>query len=99
MNTGRRHQLARALTILHDAKVKFELAETLCEEACGIVESIRGEEDESFNGMPESLQQSERGQASEAALNALTEAYDALDGIDVSSGLDEVISNIETAME
>lgn len=37
------------------------------------------QEDEAYNAMPESLQQSERGTRAEAALDALNEAKNSLD--------------------
>ena len=56
----------------------------------GHIEDLQSEEQEAFDNMPESLQQSERGQASEAAADALQSAYDAAD---------EAITNLETASE
>jgi hypothetical protein len=46
------------------------------------LESIIEEEQEYYDNMPESLQQGERGTASEDALTALREASDTLDTAD-----------------
>lgn len=42
---------------------------------------IQEEEQEAFDNMPESLQESERGEAMQEAIDAMDEAKDALDGI------------------
>jgi hypothetical protein len=54
-------------------------AETLVGEALSILTDVRDDEQSAFDNMPESLQQGERGQASEDAIDALTEACDTLD--------------------
>jgi hypothetical protein len=65
------------------------------EELKGELETIRDDEQEAFDNMPESLQQGERGQAAEAAVNALQEAIDMLDGFSV----EELTGHLETASE
>jgi hypothetical protein len=59
------------------------------------LETIRDDEQEVFDNMPESLQQGERGQASEAAISALQEAIDMLDGFSI----EELTGHLETASE
>ena len=76
MNKDRRDRIAKIKEALEDLR--------------GQIEDLQSEEQEAFDSMPESLQQSERGQASEAAANALQSAYDAAD---------EAITNLETASE
>lgn len=76
MNKDRRNQIA---------KIKEAL-----EELRGKIEDLQSEEQEAFDAMPESLQQSDRGQASEAAAEALQSAYDSAD---------EAINYLETAGE
>ena len=76
MNKSRRDQIA---------KIKEAL-----EELRGKIEDLQSEEQDAFDAMPESLQQSDRGQASEAAADALQSAYDAAD---------EAITNLESAAE
>lgn len=58
---------------------------------------IRDEEQEAFDSMPESLQGSERGEQSRAAIDALDEALSINDSI--SEELDEVAGLLETAAE
>lgn len=65
MNKSRRDQIA---------KIKEAL-----EELRGKIEDLQSEEQDAFDAMPESLQQSDRGQASEAAAEALQSAYDSAD--------------------
>lgn len=76
MNKDRRDRIAKIKEALEDLR--------------GQIEDLQLEEQEAFDNMPESLQQSERGQASEAAADALQSAYDAAD---------EAITNLETASE
>jgi hypothetical protein len=47
----------------------------------GDLENLAGEEQEKFDNMPENLQQGDRGQAIEAAAQALEEAYEVTDGV------------------
>lgn len=54
------------------------------------LEELMAEEEEYRDNMPENLQGSERYEAADAACDAMQEAVD---------GLDEVISNIESAIE
>ena len=76
MNKDRRDRIAKIKEALEDLR--------------GQIEDLQSEEREAFDNMPESLQQSERGQASEAAADALQSAYDAAD---------EAVTNLETASE
>ena len=57
MNKDRRDRIAKIKEALEDLR--------------GQIEDLQTEEQEAFDNMPESLQQSERGQASEAAADAL----------------------------
>jgi predicted RNase H-like nuclease (RuvC/YqgF family) len=76
VNKSRRDQIA---------KIKEAL-----EELRGKIEDLQSEEQDAFDAMPESLQQSDRGQASEAAAEALQSAYDSAD---------EAINYLEAAAE
>jgi hypothetical protein len=57
------------------------------------VESIRDEEQEYFDAMPENFQSGDKGQAAETAISALDDAISALEYIDLS----EIVSHLETA--
>lgn len=76
MNADRRKTLAKIAETIEAAKTDLE--------------SIRDEEQEAFDNMPEGMQQGERGTAMEAAVQELDEAID---------GLDSALSNIQTATE
>ena len=76
MNKDRRDRIAKIKEALEDLR--------------GQIEDLQSEEREAFDNMPESLQQSERGQDVEATVDALQSAYDAAD---------EAITNLETASE
>ena len=65
--------------------IREKLEELNCE-----LEGLQSEERDAFDAMPEGLQGGERGQASEAAADALDEA---------ASSLYDVISSLETAAE
>lgn len=59
------------------------------------VESIRDEEQEYFDNMPESLQGGDRGMVAEEAASNLEQAMDALEDID----LDSIVSYLEEAAQ
>jgi hypothetical protein len=76
MNKARRKQLDTLLEQFESLKSELE--------------TIASEERDSYDNMPESLQQGERGQASEAAADKMDEAV---------SSLEDVYSAIEEAKE
>lgn len=54
------------------------------------IEAVTSDEQDAFDSMPESLQQSERGQASESAISSLENAGNQLD--DVMGELSEAMA-------
>lgn len=72
MNNRRREMLSEAGALLTKAAV--------------IVESVRDDEQECFDNLPENLQESDRAQAMESAVDLL---YDALEDISSASNLIE----------
>ena len=72
MNKQRRERLAKLAEQVEGIKLELE--------------SLRFEEQEAFDNMPESLQGAERGQAMESAINAMEDA---------ETGLDEALASIE----
>jgi len=72
MNADRRNRIQEILGLVSELREK--------------IEEIRGEEQDAFDNMPESLQQSERGQTSESAASSLGEAVGYCD--DIESALD-----------
>lgn len=57
------------------------------------LETIRDEEQEAFDNMPEGLQQGDRGQAMEEAISTLDSAIDDLENFDI----DNIVSSIDEA--
>ncbi len=64
---------------------QIEEANSTLENIRDEIDSLKGEEEDGFNNLPEGLQQGERGQAMEEATNAMQEAYDALDAASASA--------------
>lgn len=73
MNKARRKELAAIIDLMEEVKDRLE--------------AVKGEEEEAFYNLPESIQNSERGEAMEANIYTIEELLDALD-ID---GLQEII--------
>ena len=74
MNNQKRKELSKASALLEEAK--------------GIIESVLEDEQDGFDNMTESLQQTERGQMMEEAISNMECAVDAVD---------EAISYVEDA--
>ncbi len=70
MNAQRRKEIQTVLNELADLRSR--------------VETLQNDEQEAFDNMPESLQQSDRGQASEGAASSLENALTAFDEIESS---------------
>lgn len=83
MNKQRR----KALTELMDRITKLESDRDEIKDA---LETLRDEEEESFENMPESLQQGDTGQAMEEAIDALGEAINSLEDMDFLSTNDYI---------
>ena len=66
----------------------MKLAKWYICEARELLEMVRDEEQEAFDGMPENLQGSERGQQMEEYIYTMEEAVDNL--LDIESNLDEI---------
>jgi len=74
MNAMRRKQIARAIQMIYDAQE--------------IIEMVKEEEQEAFDNMPESLQESERGETMYDNIDTLSEISDNL--IDMTTELEEM---------
>lgn len=59
------------------------------------IDTLRDEEQEYYDAMPESLQGGDKGQAAEAAVDELQSAYDRMD--EVCTAVDEVLGHLDTA--
>ena len=76
MNKDRRNRIAKLIG-------EFEALQ-------GEIEDIHAEEEDAFNNLPESLQDGERGQAMQQAVDSLDNAKNALE---------ELLSELNTAIE
>lgn len=88
MNKDRRKRLDQAQKILEDIKEQFDTARDL-------IRDVAEEEREAFDNLSEGLQQAERGQAMEAAADALDNAHSSmeLDFDELIGFLDEAASS------
>ena len=90
MNNARRKTISRILTRL--TQISEEMESILSD-----IELVKDEEEECFDNIPENLQESDRYQAAEAAVDNLNAAYDlwqeAFESIgDVASSLEEAMT-------
>jgi ribosome recycling factor len=76
MNKQRRAEITKAVNMIEEGKA--------------ILESVRDEEQDTFDNMPESLQGGEKGSAMEEAVNNLDEAI---------NSLDETVGTVNTVVE
>lgn len=67
MNKARRKEIARALALVEEAK--------------SILETCRDEEQDYKDGMPEAIQNGQKGDAADEVVSALEDAISALDDI------------------
>lgn len=86
MNKQRRKDIDSIIERLHEIKSTFE-------DVLTDVEGVRDEEQESYDNMPEGLQQTERGEIAQEAIDKLDEVYSALEDLD----LDDLIGMLEEA--
>lgn len=100
MNKERRKRLENlieeietAQSVLLDAVDNFK---SNIDAATNEMTSIRDDEEEAFSNMPESLQQGDKGQASEAATDKMNEAEGLMDDItdDIVETINEKVSEL-----
>ncbi len=90
MNAPRRKELQNIIEAIEEIKSQLEDQQE-------ILESLKDEEMEYFENIPENLQSSERYERAETSSNALENAYDTL--YDLISSLEDVTSSIEEAID
>ena len=90
MNATRRKEISKVLERL------YELVEAMSD-LLGDIETIKDDENEALENIPESLQESERYTQIESAANNLDEAYDVFS--DMKDSLVDVINSLEAAKE
>ena len=90
MNTPRRKNLQAIIEAIE--KLKSQLEDQMSD-----LETLRDEETDYYDNMPESIQASERGERAECSMEALTEACDTL--YDLVSQLEDVTNSIQEAID
>lgn len=90
MNQVRRKSISRILVKL--SEISGEMESILSD-----IEQIKTEEEESFENIPENLQESDRYQAAETAVDHLNDAYDLWQ--EAFESIEDVASSLEEAME
>ena len=78
MNNARRKEIAAIVD-------KLDALHDLVSEIQESIDTLRDDEQEAFDNMPESLQQSSRGCASEEAVSSLSDASSMLEDLDIET--------------
>lgn len=102
MNAIRRKQIAAAIAQVSALSLIAQDLLGKLADARDAVEQIRDEEQESFDNMPECLQEADRGQQAQAGLDQLDEAFSDLEALHDSietTDLDDVITKLEEAKD
>ncbi|MEM8515121.1 uncharacterized Zn finger protein (UPF0148 family) [Massilia sp. MP_M2] len=97
MNKERRKIINTQWHAMEELKAMHAAVVAKAEEIKAELENVRDEEQESFDNMPEGLQQSDRGQTSEQAIANLDTAINALDEIAADIDLDEAMEALDNA--
>lgn len=95
MNDNRRKQLKTLIKQLEELYEKLECIKNDSEEISVALGEIRDEEEESYDNLPESLQESAKGERIQENIESLESAVDEVDNIDI----EEALNYIEMAIE
>jgi predicted nuclease with TOPRIM domain len=76
-------------------RARLEQMQTMRDDIRDEVDSLRADENDARENLPDSLKEGEKGEKMQSAVDALQEVYDALDGLD----FDELFSQLDTAGE
>ena len=100
MNATRRKTLSQVIDQIEALKSLMETVKADIESIKETIDSERDDEQEAFDNLPEGLQQAERGQEMEQAVEyldnastTLSDLFDAIDGVD----FDDTIRSIDDA--
>lgn len=96
MNKQRRKELSDIIDRIAAMGEQLNAIKQTRNDIVSDLEALRDEEQESFDSLPEGLQDSERGQDMQAAVDNLDNALQDLD-IDLDLDVDGVVSNIDDA--
>lgn len=90
MNKARRKAIA-------DVQEQLRKAQEIIRDAAEQLASIKDDEEEYFDNMPEGIQAGERGEKAQAAIDNLDEALTTLEGIDEE--IDGALESMDSAAE
>jgi len=93
MNKARRKAISKILSEIEGLDINDKFEDLRSE-----LETIKDEEEEAYNNLPESMQNGDKGEAMQAAIDSLDNAIQALSDIDealttLTGSLDEAVSN------
>jgi threonine dehydrogenase-like Zn-dependent dehydrogenase len=88
VNKERRKAIAAAIAVIEEAREKLDMAKEM-------IDDIKSEEEEYKENMPESMQDGDKGQRADEAIDALGEAYGLIENFDI----DEITGQLETAAQ
>lgn len=97
MNKARRKRISDISKQLEALKIQISELESLKSE----IDDLQSEEQESYDSLPESLQQAEKGQSMDRAIESLGSAAEEIEGFisDSDATLDEVLTALGAAAE
>ena len=81
MNANRRRSISKVIE-------KLEQMDALKAELIEMIEEIKNDEEEAYENLPESLQETDRGEAMQEAIDNLDNAQGDLDLIDIEAIID-----------
>jgi chromosome segregation ATPase len=97
MNKQRRSAIAKLMQELSTVSEQYTALLGRVEDIKSQLETLHDEEDEAYQNMPESLQQSDKGQVSDQAVSSLEDVLGQLSDLtDGDNPFDEAITRLES---
>lgn len=98
MNKDRRKQIDAAMAAIEKVKDQFEAALAELADAKEAIDGVKDEEQEAYDNLPESLQDGEKGQQMQYAVEKLEEAVNELEElVDNAPDFDAIIGALDEA--
>jgi len=98
MNKNRRKEIDAVMADIEKLRAALDAVKGGFQEALEALETIRDDEQEYFDNMPESLQSGEKGGDAEAAISALETAIDAVSEItEIDADIDAIVGALDEA--
>ena len=101
MNKDRRKAIDKIIAKVEGMSEEFASLKATVEELISEIETVRDEEQEYMDAMPENLQSSDKYYAAESAVSNMDEAMAAIQEIEsgLTIDLDSVVTNLDAAKE